>query len=221
MKDHYMNKILSGLSAGMVRLCGRVTVLILTLFAISSPAQAWLFWVPPERLSGPVSFDDPAMVLPLPGATEAEGKANILWTLRAGLNVAALQCQFAPALATVANYNTLLIQHDKELKQSYGRLEGYFKRTNKSPRIAARMFDDYNTKTYNAFSSLLGQLNFCDAASNIGAAALAARIGELQPLAETRLRTLKNALTPVPSMDKKCWKKGVLRDRCQIGAKAS
>jgi hypothetical protein len=38
-------------------------------------------------------------------ATPTEQEAHALWSLRAALNVAALQCQFSPFLATVRNYN--------------------------------------------------------------------------------------------------------------------
>ena len=53
--------------------------------------------------------------LPLPGATPAEYRAHLLWNLRSGLNVAALQCQFSPYLRAVDNYNALLAHHAREL----------------------------------------------------------------------------------------------------------
>jgi hypothetical protein len=44
----------------------------------------------------------------MPGATPDEIRAHLLWNMRSGLNVAALQCQFSPPLMTVRNYNSLL-----------------------------------------------------------------------------------------------------------------
>ena len=38
-------------------------------------------------------------------------RAALVWNLRAALNVAALQCQFAPTLLTVDNYNAMLNDH--------------------------------------------------------------------------------------------------------------
>ena len=40
-----------------------------------------------------------------PAPRPAEYRAHLLWNLRSGLNVAALQCQFSPYLRTVDNYN--------------------------------------------------------------------------------------------------------------------
>ena len=64
---------------------------------------------------------------------------HLLWNLRAGLNVAALQCQFSPYLRTVANYNALLAHHNRELAAAYTALEGYFRRVN--GRTGPRQFD--------------------------------------------------------------------------------
>ena len=89
------------------------------------------------------SRSDPLVGLPLPGATPAEYRAHLLWNLRAGLNVAALQCQFSPYLRTVANYNALLAHHNVELAAAYTTLEGYFSRVRGAQRAAPvrRLFD--------------------------------------------------------------------------------
>ena len=64
----------------------------------------------------------------LPGATPAEYRANLLWNLRAGLNVAALQCQFSDYLRAVPNYIGLLAHHSVELASVFTTLNGCFKR---------------------------------------------------------------------------------------------
>ena len=56
---------------------------------------------------------------PLAGLNSKEALADKIWTLRAGLNVAALQCQFSPFLAAVPTYNALLRQHSDELGDSF------------------------------------------------------------------------------------------------------
>ena len=117
----------------------------------------------------------------MPGATPAEYRAHLLWNLRAGLNVAALQCQFSPYLRTVDNYNALLAHHSRELAAAYRALEGYFRRVRGAG--GPRRFDDYSTQTYNNFSTLQAQYGFCQTASRISKEALARRKGELHLLA--------------------------------------
>jgi hypothetical protein len=81
---------------------------------------------------------DPLVGLPIPGATPAEHRANLLWNMRAGLNVAALQCQFSPYLRAVDNYNGILAHHSEELASAYTTLNAYFKRVQGNPRKARR-----------------------------------------------------------------------------------
>ena len=76
--------------------------------SLTAPASAYLFWSQPNFAGPPVQGDEPGLGLPMPRATAAELRAHMLWNLRAGLNVAALQCQFSPILMTVPNYNDLL-----------------------------------------------------------------------------------------------------------------
>ncbi len=80
----------------------------------------------PRRASHPATKKAPAPVVPEtadePSAPSVEGMmtpkavkmrpmtpsetdANAVWSTRAALNIAALQCQFSPYLATVRNYN--------------------------------------------------------------------------------------------------------------------
>lgn len=193
--------------------------------ALSAPAQAYLFWVQPDFSGTPVRGDEPGITLPLPNATPAEMDASLIWNLRAGLNVAALQCQFSNALMTVRNYNTLLSQHGQEIGQAYKQLDGYFRRTKAGPRA----FDSYTTRTYNGFSTMHAQLGFCDTAARIGRAAIGASRGQLLMIARSHLREMRNSLVPrsdrlaaishlpparIPRLDDSCWKKGTLRKQC-------
>ena len=99
------------------------------MMSLAGAANAQLFWNPPDFSGAPVRGDEPGISLAVPGATPAELDANLIWNMRAGLNVAALQCQFAPTLMTVRNYNDLLRNQGAELGRAYKTLGGYFKRT--------------------------------------------------------------------------------------------
>ena len=118
----------------------------------------------------------------------------MLWNLRSGLNVAALQCQFSPYLRTVDNYNAILAHHSRELAAAYRALEGYFRRVGGAG--GPRRFDDYSTQTYNNFSTFQAQYGFCQTAARIGKEALTRRKGEFHLLAAARLRELRNSLRP-------------------------
>ena len=169
-----------------------VTVAAAALAATPAPAQ--LFLSPPDLRASPIEPSDPLVGLPLPGATAAEHRANLLWNMRAGLNVAALQCQFSDYLRAVPNYNGLLAHHSVELAAAYTTLNNYYKRTLGAK--GQKAFDDYSTITYNNWSTLQAQMIFCQTATNIAKSALAAPKGQLYPLAQARMRELRNALVP-------------------------
>ena len=165
-----------------------------TALAAATPAGAQVLLNDPQIPTGPIEASDPLVGLPLPGATPAEYRAHLLWNLRAGLNVSALQCQFSPYLRTVDNYNALLAHHSRELAAAYRALEGYFRRVNGAQ--GPRRFDDYSTQTYNNFSTFQAQYGFCQTAARIGKEALARRKGELHLVAGARMRELRNSLRP-------------------------
>ena len=175
---------------------GAKSALLLAAAAIgiscSAPASAQLFLYDPVFPSAPIEPGDPLVGISLPNATPAEARAHLLWNLRAGLNVAALQCQFSPSLRAVDNYNALLAHHSRELAAAYQSLEGYFRRVH--GRTGPRMFDEYSTSTYNNFSTLQAQLGFCQTAAKIAREALARRKGELNQVATARMRELRGSL---------------------------
>jgi hypothetical protein len=162
----------------------------------SGPASAQIFLNQPEFRRGPIEGNDALVGLPIPGATPAEYRAHLLWNLRSGLNVAALQCQFSAYLRVVPNYNGLLAHHSMELASAYTTLNGYFRRVHGATG-GPRRFDDYSTATYNNFSTLQAQMGFCQTASNILKEALARPKGELNAIARERMRELRNSLVPV------------------------
>ena len=196
----------------------------------ASPAQAYLYWMKPDFSGAPVTGNEPGIVLPLANAKPAEIEANLVWNLRAALNVAALQCQFSAPLMTVRNYNTILSQHGAELATAYKTLDNYFKRTVKGKY--QRAFDTHSTRTYNGFSTMHAQIGFCETAGKIGRLALETPRGSLHKLAVSRLREIRNSLVPVgdrffafhrpsirtnplPSLDDRCWyRKGNFKKKC-------
>lgn len=130
--------------------------------------------------------------------TPEEERAHQVWSLRAALNVAALQCQFSPFLRTVKNYNQLLPYHASEFTVAQKTLDGHFKRHDgPNVRKVRQAFDQYTTRTYNSFSTLEAQLGFCAKASEIGWEALKTSRGSLGELASARLRDIRNSLVPV------------------------
>jgi hypothetical protein len=162
---------------------------------IAAPAPAQLYISQPNLRSATIEPSDPLVGLPLPGATPSEQRANLLWNLRAGLNVAALQCQFSDYLRAVPNYNGLLAHHNVELAAAYTALNAYFKRVQGAK--GQKAFDDYSTITYNNWSAGQAQQIFCQTATNITKSALAAPKGQLYPVAQARMREMRNALVPV------------------------
>jgi hypothetical protein len=201
-------------------------------FVLTPPAAAQIFLTQPDFKPGPIEGSDPLVGLPIPGATAAEYRAHLLWNLRAGLNVAALQCQFSAFLRAVPNYNGILAHHSTELASAYTTLNNYFKRVHGAVK-GQKLFDDYSTSTYNNFSTLQAQYGFCQTATNIAKSALAAPKGQLYPVAQARMRELRGSLVPaserplssynpwlvrftvLPPLRADCWtKKNQLRSRC-------
>ncbi|WP_245648768.1 hypothetical protein [Sphingomonas sanxanigenens] len=190
----------------------------------ATPASAQFFYKTTPFETGAVTGSEPGLGLPLPGATPAEYRAALVWNMRAALNVAALQCQFAPQLGTLANYNAILQHHRGELKNSYDVLAGYFKRTNKTAKAGQDALDIYGTKTYSAFSTVGAQLGFCQAAGDVSSAALFTRQGKFYELAQNRMRQLRSSLISrrelkfhyyvveyyrpnLPNLNSACWDK--------------
>lgn len=163
--------------------------------AVPAQATAQVFISAPNFAGAPVTGSEPGIVLPLPGATAEEYSAALLWTLRAGLNVAALQCQALPLVNAVDNYNSLLVNHGAEIRPAYLTLQDYFKRT-QGPVAGMKAFDSFNTRTYNGFSSLYALAGFCHAAASIGRDVMFAPRGGLLSVAQNRMQEFRNSLVP-------------------------
>lgn len=155
---------------------------------------------PPPKPAIPEPEQTPGIMVPRPVVlvrpTPVESRAHAVWTLRAALNVAALQCQYSPFLRTVDNYNKMLTKHGAELAAAQTQMLAHFRRTQKA---GAAAFDRYNTRSYNSFSTLDAQYSFCQAAGWAGQALRVADVGSMARLAETSLPELRAALRVVPT----------------------
>lgn len=195
----------------------------------ATPAGAQLFWQPPDTSAPPVTGAEPSSGVNLPGATPDELRAGLLWNLRAALNVAALQCDFEPTLLTVSNYNGMLAQHDAELRTAFDTLGKYFTRTS-GVAAGKKLFDQYGTRTYSAYSTVQAQRNFCQVAGSVGRDAIFAPRSQLYTVAQNRLGEIRKSLAyqpdrifgnpaygfkaTLPPLDPKCWKKGEMTKKC-------
>jgi hypothetical protein len=137
---------------------------------------------------------------PPPNMTAKETDAHALWSLRAGLNVAGLQCQFSKSLRSVDNYNAFLRHHSDELADAVRTMTGYFRRT-AGPKVADRRFDTYTTRLYQSFSTFDAQYSFCDQAAAITRRALQVPKGGASAFAKAEMVGLRVSLeTPLPGV---------------------
>jgi hypothetical protein len=201
----------------------RFAPLVFALAAlVAAPAKAQLFWLPPDFSGPPLATYEAGIGTPLPGATADEQNAAIVWNMRSGLNVAALQCGFEPTLRTEQNYNAMLNNHGAEFASAFTKLTAYFARTNKGAALGQKALDKFGTKTYSGFSTVAAQKGFCTAAGRIGRISLFTPRGSFITFAKEHLRELRNSLilqgeqqfrigppyrlTRVPRFDNNCWK---------------
>ncbi|MFM7027922.1 MAG: hypothetical protein ACKOXK_04505 [Chakrabartia sp.] len=197
------------------------------LVQASAPVAAEVFYKPPEIPARPMTAPEPGFDEDLPEATETEQRAALVWSLRQGLLLGALQCHVQyPTLLTTTNYNALLTNHSKELMGAYKALSGYFRRTVKGAVAAQDALDRYATRSTTVYSTVRGQQTFCYTAGWLGRKALSTPRGGLAELAMAHLGELRDSLkggrdqqfyfpivhdeVPVvglPPLDKKCWTK--------------
>lgn len=192
----------------------RVALIGATIFAVAGAGAIAKPARPVRRAPAPAAVVPPPAAAPSAAAasgmmtpkdvilrptTPAEAEANAVWSTRAGLNIAALQCQFSPFLATVRNYNDFLRQHAEELDRARTTMIAHFKRYDGTQ--AQNSFDRYTTQTYNSYSTLDAQYSFCEAAGMAGRAALTVSKGELGRRAKVLRDEMRSALVPVSALE--------------------
>ncbi len=203
----------------------RLVIVLMTAMGImaATPASAQFFLKSHDYSGAPVRGDEAELFVALPGATDDELRASLVWSLRAALNVSALGCDFEPMLMTIPTYNAVLIDHKAELAKSFDTLTKYFARKNKVAKAATTAFDKYQTRIYSGFTTVYAQYNFCQTAAHVGRDAIFTPAGQLNVLAANRLRELRNSLVargeqalggrnslrmvPILRMDPVCWNK--------------
>src|SRR3546814_16541135 len=110
------------------RVARNLSLAAIAMACFATPAAAQFFWKPADLHAAPVEGNEPNLGFALPGAKQSEYRAALLWSMRAGLNVAALQCKFEPTLLTLTNYNATSGQNDDELANAFSTLTSYLKR---------------------------------------------------------------------------------------------
>ncbi|WP_310474391.1 hypothetical protein [Sandarakinorhabdus sp.] len=90
----------------------------------------------------------------------------------------------------------MLKKHGSELTSAQATVMGHFTRTLK--RGGAAAFDRYNTRSYNSFSTLDAQYNFCWAAGQAGLAMRVGNVGTMGQIAQAMMPDLRAALGHVP-----------------------
>ena len=211
-------------------LCSRLGIALATLLLLvlpSLPVSAQVFYAPPAIVAPPLTGLDPAFDLDMPGATRAEEQAALVWSLRQGLLLGALQCHSQyPALLTTDHYNALLTNHRQELAAAFQALNGYFRRTVKGMKPAQAALDQFVTRMTTRYSTVQSQPSFCHSAGMMGRRALFTPRGQLATLAWAHLAELRASLKvgqdqalklmgaaglvptlSIPSMHKRCWSK--------------
>lgn len=200
-----------------------IALAIALMWAVAAPstATAQFHLKQYDYTSVSAGENERSLTQPLAEASEAEKSAGMIWTLRAALNVAALQCQFEPTLHIDGTYNALLIDHAQELSSAWTILNRYFIRSNKTTAAGQAALDRFGTRTYSSFATVASQFGFCRTAAAIGRDTLFSDRGSLAVIAQTRLRELRNSLIPqgeqqfpgflpasaasLPRLDQVCW----------------
>ena len=187
----------------------RIAILLLaaSITALSFPSRAQTYIIPPSFAGEPVTGGESDVGQPLPGATPEEQSAALEWGLRSGLNVAALQCSHSAFLDTTDNYNAMLADQREELAAAYQTLTNYFartaggtpvtangKKTAPMSRAAIQALNQYDTRSYNGWSTLYAQRGFCYQASAIGKQLRFVPRGGMLSFAQANMRALRNSL---------------------------
>src|SRR3546814_11441906 len=73
------------------RVARNLSLAAIAMACFATPAAAQFFWKPADLHAAPVEGNEPNLGFALPGATQSEYRAALLWSMRAGLHVAALQ----------------------------------------------------------------------------------------------------------------------------------
>ena len=90
----------------------------------------------------------------------------------------------------------MLVDQREDLTAAYKVLTGYFQRIvgPGAKKAGNKAFDDYNTKSYNGWSTLYGQRTFCNMAAELGKQLAFAPKGGMLAFAQANMRAFRNSL---------------------------
>jgi hypothetical protein len=188
---------------GLVSTAAALSIMVAATSHAATKKPAAKSAVPEKSVPGSAFAATPAAASRGPRAPEAvklrettkqEAEANAIWNIRAALNIAALQCQFLPFLATVKTYNDILRQHSEELDRTRLAMMAHFKRYDGAKYQSS--FDQYTTRTYNSFSTIDAQLPFCEMAGVVGREVLSLPKGSFGPTALRLNPLMRKSLEP-------------------------
>lgn len=124
---------------------------------------------PPPPAPAPPPPLPPAPLVPKAAINMGLGDGELVWHLRAALNVAALNCRGTRAGTIAENYNRVLVQHKAGLAAAYEADLARHKAI--APASWQKDADRHMTQLYNFFAHPKGQARFCSVAQSEAAVA--------------------------------------------------
>ncbi|WP_164156120.1 hypothetical protein [Sandarakinorhabdus rubra] len=134
----------------------------------------------------------PAVAEQLISGPDEAATAEMIWALRGGLNVAALQCGNR---SLSDNYNKILKQHRSILNEAYAAEQARYGKQYGKAGIARH--DVAMTRLYNRFANLPNRARYCGDAARLSAELLALPSDRLPGVARRALARLDPAAPPI------------------------
>ncbi len=155
------------------------------------PPQVWVAWkpTPPNHASPFLTYrplgPDGVRLSPNRGISPAQ----MLWNLRSGYNVAALNCREPKHGEILVNYRTFLKAHTKTLRATNAKVDAEWRAKYGAGFIKPR--EKYMTEVYNHFAIPPVMPAFCDAALAMSKDAKLVKSANLTAFAATALPNLE------------------------------
>lgn len=161
---------LNGPSSRVKPALGAITLALLALAGCTAKEVAQ---APIENIPVPLPDNIPFIdIPPPPPVLIGEHKAEDMWHLRSGLNVAVLLCQGPDNPAMIADYNRMLSAHRGLLSEAAQIHVDLYKA--KGGKKWQDAHDDHMTKIYNNYSNTSTRDKFCDRSKSLLAEAASA-----------------------------------------------
>ena len=140
---------------------GRISAMaaLLVLASCASQPQRVMREPPPPQTPAAPVYDR----LPVAAINQDISSEEAIWHLRAGMNVAALNCGTAGHAAVDSGYNRMLEQHRQMLAAAYDAETLRFGKD----RAGVREMDRHQTGLYNFFANIRSLTQFCRTAHGL------------------------------------------------------